>query len=351
VRKWREEGYPGTTLVTRDLFHNWFDDDRRATNTRPFFCVQEAVETVVFMVEPPDVLRVGVKVPSSGEAYTRWAVKMATGTGKTLVMALLIAWSGLNKAANRQDTRFTDQFLVVCPNLTVLDRLKGIGGLDPAHPGSAYVEFDLIPPQYSKLLGQTKVQVMNWNKLDSKEDPPRSVVKRGRESDAAFCRRVLTDLSPTGRLMVLNDEAHHAYRFPPDLVVGRAEQEELREATVWIDGLERIDRHRQILRAIDCSATPMYPSAYKDRAWTPFEWIISDFALVDAIESGLVKIPRTPTADNMGAQIPKYRNLWEYIKETLPKRSESGDDLSSSSPVSGRRRTWSGRRRVVEFPR
>lgn len=326
VRQWRADGYPGSTTITRDLFRHWFDDERKTTNIRPFFCQQEAVETVVFLTEAPEHLKVGVKVPASGEAYTRWAVKMATGTGKTMVMALLATWSGLNKVANRQDARFTDQILVVCPNLTVRDRLSGIGGLDPKNPASLYVEFDLVPPQFSGLLGQVKVQVMNWHQLAPKEDPKRSVLKRGRESDAAFCRRVLTDLSPNGRVMVLNDEAHHAYRFPSDVNVGKAEAEELREATVWIDGLDRVHRHREILRAIDCSATPMYPSVFKDRAWTPFEWVISDFALVDAIESGLVKIPRTPTDDNTDEAIPKYRNLWEHIKKTLPKRNEADSD-------------------------
>jgi type III restriction enzyme len=326
VRRWRTDGYPGTTMVTRDLFSNWFDDDRRLTNTRPFFCQQEAVETVVFLTEAPSQLKVGINVPAAGEAYTRWAVKMATGTGKTMVMALLIAWSGLNKAANKRDTRFSDQILVVCPNVTVRDRLTGIDGLDPKHPEAVYTGFDLIPPQYSALLGQVKVQVMNWHQLGPKEDPKRSVVKRGRESDAAFCRRALTGLSPSGRVLVLNDEAHHAYRFPPDMKVDRASADELREATIWIDGLEKIHRHREILRTVDVSATPMYPGAFKDRAWTPFEWIVSDFALVDAIESGLVKIPRTPTDDNTGEAVPKYRNLWEHIKTTLPKRTEADDD-------------------------
>jgi len=326
VRTWRDDGYPGATLVTRDLFRYWFDDERITNHNRPFFCQQEAVETIVFLVEAPEDRKVGVNVPASGEAYTRWAVKMATGTGKTTVMALLVAWSGLNKVAARQDTRFTDQVLVVAPNLTVRDRLAGAGGLDPKHPESLYTDFDLIPPQYSSLLGQVRVQVSNWHQLAEKQDPKRSVVRRGKESDAAFCRRVLVDLSPTGRVMVLNDEAHHAYRFPPDVKASGADAEELREATVWISGLDRIHRHREILRTVDCSATPMYPSAFKDRAWTPFEWVVSDFALVDAIESGLVKIPRTPTDDNTGEAVPKYRNLWQHIKETLPKRAEADSD-------------------------
>lgn len=326
VRQWRTDGYPGTTTVTRDLLRHWFDDDRIPTATRPFFCQQEAVETIIFLTEAPDTAKVGINIPPSGEAYTRWAIKMATGTGKTLVMALLAAWSGLNKVANRSDTRFADQILVVAPNLTVRDRLSGAGGLDPKHPESLYTSFDLIPPQFTSHIGQVRVQVLNWHALSPKEDPKRSVVRRGRESDAAFCRRVLTDLSPTGKVLVLNDEAHHAYRFPPDLDHTKADADELREATVWIEGLERIDRHRGILRAVDVSATPMYPGSFKDRAWQPFEWIVSDFALVDAIESGLVKIPRTPTADDTGEAIPKYRNLWEHIRKTLPKRNQAEDE-------------------------
>lgn len=326
VRVWRADGYPGATTVTRDLFRHWFDDDRQMTNTRPFFAQQEAVETVVFLVEAPADLKVGVQVPSSGEAYPRWATKMATGTGKTLIMSALIAWSGLNRIVARTDARFTEQVLVVCPNLTVLDRLSGAGGLDPRHPESLYVDFDLVPPQYAALVGQLRVQVMNWHQLAPKEDAKHSVVRRGRESDAAFCRRVLTDLPSSGRMMVLNDEAHHAYRFPPDLHVTGEDAEEAREATVWITGLERIHRNRGILRTIDASATPMYPGAIKGKAWTPFEWIVSDFALVDAIESGLVKIPRTPTDDNTGQAVPKYRNLWAHIKATLPRRSEVDDD-------------------------
>jgi len=324
VRNWREEGYTGVTIVTRDLLGYWFDDARITDHTRAFFCQQEALETIVFLTEAPDHLKVGIDIPASGELYTRWAVKMATGTGKTYVMSMLIAWTGLNRAVNKQDIRFTDQILVMAPNLTVKDRLSLEGGLDPKHPESGFVQFDLIPAQYSGLLGQVRVQVMNWHGLAPKEDPKRSVVKRGRESDAAFCKRVLTDLSQSGRILVLNDEAHHAYRFPESAAKSKVvDADEVREATIWIDGLARINRHRGILRAIDMSATPMYSSNFKDKAWTPFEWIVSDFALVDAIESGLVKIPRTPTADDTGEAIPKYRNLWEYIKKTLPKRTEA----------------------------
>ncbi len=326
VERWREDRYQGASQVTRDLFSYWFDDTRILTSTRPFFCQQEAVETIVFLAEAPDDRKVGVNVPESGEAYTRWAVKMATGTGKTTVMAMLILWSGLNRLTGSRDSRFTDQFLVVAPNLTVRDRLSDAGGVDPKHPESVYVGFDLVPPQYSSLIGQLRVQVMNWHGLTPKEDPKHSVVKRGRESDKAFAKRVLTDLSDSGRIMVLNDEAHHAYRFPADLKATGKDAEEVREATVWVSGLERIDNARGILRCVDVSATPMYPGMFKERAWTPFEWVVSDFALVDAIEAGLVKIPRTPTDDNAGQLVPKYKNLWQHIKKTLPKRKDTEDD-------------------------
>lgn len=326
TRQWRRDGYPGATSTTRKLFDHWFNEDRLAENTRPFFCQQEAVETIAFLTEARADLRQGIEVPASGEEYTRWAVKMATGTGKTMVMALLVAWSGLNKVINRSDSRFTDQILVIAPNLTVKDRLTGDGGLDPKHPESLFTQFDLVPSYLSTALGQIKVQVSNWHMLSPKEEPARSVVKKGPESDKAFSRRVLTDLSGSGKVMVLNDEAHHAYRFPEGLLASKSDQDELREATIWIDGLAKIDRARGIVRAVDVSATPMYPGAFKEKAWTPFEWIVSDFALVDAIESGLVKIPRTPTRDDTGEAIPKYRNLWEHIKKSLPKRTESDDD-------------------------
>lgn len=322
VRTWREDGYPGASSTTRDLFAFWFDPEQQSIGRRPFFCQQEAVETVAFLTEATPDLRAGIDVADSGEAYRRWAVKIATGGGKTLVMAMLITWSGFNRLTRRRDDRFTDQFLVVAPNLTVKDRLSGDGGLDPTHPESLYVDFHLVPPKFSTLLGQMHVQIANWHQLAPKEDPKRSVVRRGRESDTAFCRRVLTGLRTSGRVMVINDEAHHAYRFPPGLSLTRADEEEAREATVWINGLERIHNARGISACVDASATPMYPGMFKDRAWAPFEWVVSDFGLVDAIEAGLVKIPRTPTEDNTGEAVPKYRNLWDHIQKSLPKRTE-----------------------------
>ena len=328
VQEWREQGYPGATAITRELFDRWFDPENEA-GAKPFFAQREAIETIAFLAEAPDDRKVGIDVPRT-EEYVRWAIKLATGTGKTLVMSMVIVWSGLNKAANKQDTRFSDAFLVVCPNLTVKERLSGPDGLDPTHPESVYPRFNLIPGNFSGLFGQVRVMVTNWHQLAEEKDPKRSVVKRGQESDAAFCKRVLRPLGSKTRITVLNDEAHHAWRPPPALKLTGEEKKEAEQATVWLRGLEKIHRDRGILRALDFSATPMYPGAIKEKAWQPFEWIVSDFALVDAIESGLVKIPRIPTDDNSGRAVPKYRNLWEHVRSVLPKK---GDDVEAEHPL------------------
>jgi type III restriction enzyme len=321
VETWREQGYPGSTVVTRELFERWFDPEREL---RPFFAQREAIETIAFLTEVSADRRQGIDLPRF-EPYERWAIKLATGAGKTLVMAMTVVWCGLNKVVSRQDARFTDSFLVVCPNLTVKERLSGQEGLIPSMPTSAYRAFDLVPPNLSGPFGQIRVMVTNWHALAEAHDPRRSVQRLGPEGDTAFCRRVLRDLGDKRRIMVLNDEAHHAWRPPPGLVATGEEKQAAEQATVWIRGLERIAREREILRTVDFSATPIYPGTMREKAWQPFEWIVSDFALVDAIESGLVKIPRIPTDDNTGRAVPKYRNLWEHIKSRLPKRGDDPD--------------------------
>jgi type III restriction enzyme len=327
LRQWRGEDYRGATEVTKDLFAHWFDEEREA-GLRPFYAQREAIETIAFLVEASADRRVGIDVPQA-EAYERWCTKMATGTGKTLVMAMTIAWSVLNKAAARTDHRFADAVLVVCPNLTVKERLAG---LDPQRDDNEYTAFGLIPPHLSGLLGQARVLVTNWHQLAPATDPKRSVLKRGPESDAAFCRRVLgPTLGTKRRILVLNDEAHHAYRFTGSSAPRQGEQAaEVQQATVWVDGLARIHRDREILRCHDFSATPMYPAGSGRPAGALFDWIISDFALVDAIEAGLVKIPRIPTDDNAGAAVPRYRNLWDHVRTALPRGARDEPDRGLS---------------------
>jgi type III restriction enzyme len=317
VREWRMQGYLGVTPVTRQLLNHWNTPERER---KLFFCQREAVETLIWLVEAPPAQKQGITIPKD-EGLTRYACKMATGSGKTVVMGMVIAWQVLNKLANPQDRRFSDAVLLVCPNLTIRERLQV---LLPWKVGNYYERFDLVPRGMLERLQQGRFQILNWHLFQLKDDSrSRSVVQRGVESDAAFCRRVLKELGAKQNILVINDEAHHAYRPAPlpEEVRERLSPEEIEEreeATVWISGLDRINKIRGINFCADFSATPFYIKGSGREEGEPFPWIVSDFGLVDAIESGIVKIPRVPVDDNTGALIPKYFRLWEAINHSLP---------------------------------
>ncbi|MEM3453359.1 MAG: DEAD/DEAH box helicase family protein, partial [Candidatus Hadarchaeum sp.] len=334
VKAWREKGYPNVSPLTRQLLRYWQDPDRER---KLFFCQLEAIETLIFLVEAPAADKQGLHIPkddpndpeSLAKGYrglTRYALKMATGSGKTVVMAMVIAWQVLNKIANPQDRRFSDAVLVVCPNLTVKERLQV---LRPERPDNYYDKFDLLPPGFIEGLTRGRYLITNWHRFQPQDDSrSRSVIQRGPESDRAFCHRVLKELGNKQNLLVINDEAHHAYRpaqvlSPEELKQLPKEErdrlmEEFREATVWVSGLDRIHAVRGINFCADFSATPFYLKGSGYEEGLPFPWVVSDFGLVDAIESGIVKIPRVPVDDNTGALIPRYFYLWQYINQQLP---------------------------------
>ena len=109
--------------------------------------------------------------------------------------------------------------------------------------------------------------------------------------------------------MVLNDEAHQAYRpaaVDENLKLTASEKAEREEATVWISGLDEFNRSCGVRFCVDLSATPFYLHGSGYIEGSPFPWLVSDFGLVDAIESGIVKIPRLPVSDNTGRPEPKY---------------------------------------------
>ncbi len=331
VISWREAGYPGVTPLTRQLLEHWRSPDRER---RLFFCQLEAAETIVFLVEARPDLRQGLEIPTdepldarskdrSYRALQRWALKLATGSGKTVVMAMLIAWSVLNKATSRKDTRFSDAILVVCPNLTIRERLQV---LYPSHDNNFYTQFDLVPPSLMPMLAQGRYLVTNWHGFQLQDDSrSKKVVQRGEESENAFCHRVLKELGPKNHIMVINDEAHHAYR-PPSMgeqdEAGRrrrtAEDRDVEEATIWVSGLDRINAARGISVCLDFSATPFYIGGSGHEEGEVFPWIVCDFGLVDAIECGIVKVPRVPVDDNSGQPIPRYFALWQSIMSRLP---------------------------------
>ncbi len=413
VKSWREQGYPGVTRTTLELLQWWHrerDDERK----RQFFAQVEAVETIIFLTEARSDFRQGIAVPrddpseeKQAEGYRgflRYACKMATGTGKTTVMAMLAAWSILNKVNDRSDGRFSDVVLVVCPNVTIRGRLRE---LNPEEgEASIYRTRELIPAHLLSRLQDGKVLVTNWHIFEpqgvlaggtsarvikagvevrtqetiiigaktttargsrylTKEDFDRQLAAglltvlredhdragnlkkvhvesvRYVESDASLIQRILgREVGGKQNILVLNDEAHHAYRIKkqePEAEEGDlfGEEEEaedfFKEATVWIDGLDKIHAKRGINFCVDLSATPYFLGRVGQETNRPFPWVVSDFSLIDAIESGLVKIPQLAVRDTTGAEIPGYFNIWSWILPQLTS-SERGAKRANPKP-------------------
>jgi type III restriction enzyme len=366
VRRWRQAHYEGATPVTKHLLAHWTRSDRPR---RLFFCQCEAVETIIYLTEilasgrrprwtptlrmddyqrlckseqPSFITGPNVRVfPSLVDIpnepglppLTRYGCKMATGSGKTVVMAMLIAWAFCNRGRVPGDARFPAAVLVVCPNLTIKERLQV---LRPDQEDNYYTAFDLVPSQLMPEVHKGKVLVTNWHQFapaspHSEGGKSYIVVHKGEESPEAFARRVLGDLYDHAPLMVLNDEAHHAYRPAHVAETARLtadERAEREEATVWVSGLDTINQACGVTFGVDLSATPFYlqGSGYLEGA--PFPWLVSDFGLVDAIESGIVKIPRLPVSDTTGRPEAKYFALWHHIIARL----QPGERLPGGKP-------------------
>ena len=313
VKAWREAGYPGTTGITKRLLDYWKDPEEREYR-RFFFCQLEAMETLVWLHESPAAETQGIHVPSDGGGFARLCSKMATGSGKTVVMAMVIAWQVLNKVTYPQDPRFSKNVFIVAPGLTVKSRLQV---LKPDDPGSYYAEFNIVPPGLMEKLRLGKIMVRNWHALnwetEERIQKKRSVDKRGAKSDEAYVREVLEEMAQARNILVINDEAHHAWRVPAESKVAGLKKAEIEEATKWIGGLDRIHRARGILACYDFSATPFAPSGKKSTEEALFGWIVSDFGLNDAIESGLVKTPRVVIRDDSISRDYKSRLYHIYM--------------------------------------
>jgi type III restriction enzyme len=330
VRAWREAGYPGVTGITKRLLEYWRDPEQRE-NRRFFFCQLEAIETLIWLTESSDIDRQGIEIPSDGGDFQRECCKMATGSGKTIVMAMLIAWQVINKATYPRDLRFSKHVLVVAPGLTVKSRLSVLN----LGPGSFYEEFDVIPPGLAEKMRQGKIVIHNWHVLRSLDPSagPR-VVKKGPESPEAYCRRVLGDLATANGILVINDEGHHAWRIPPKATQKGETREEaaaIEEATEWVAGLDRIHEARRIVCCYDFTATPFAPTGRQSGEETLFNWIVSDFGLNDAIESGLVKTPRVVIRDDKLPSVKTYRSklyhIYPEVREDLNRRAEQHEPL------------------------
>jgi len=332
VKAWREAGYPGVTGITRRLIEYWFNPEERE-HRRLFFCQLEAIETIIWLAEAPASEKVGIDIPSDGGPFKRLCSKMATGSGKTIVMAMLIAWQVLNKVTYPQDARFSKYVFIVAPGLTVKKRLEV---LYPSAIGNYYEEFSLIPGGLWEKLRQGKILIRNWHALNWETEEQmakkKGVDKRGVKSDEAYVREVLGELSSGQNILIINDEAHHAWRVPAESKIKGVKKEDIEEATIWVSGLERIHQTRGILSCYDFSATPFAPSGKKTTEEALFGWIISDFGLNDAIESGLVKTPRVVIRDD-GSLTKDYKSRFYHIyndpevKDDINRKAEEYDPL------------------------
>ena len=344
VDLWRKlpESQWRVTPETARLLKHW--RHHRFSGIRPFFCQVEAVETAIWLTEvAPQVGRVGkdfldyLASANRDADLPRLALKLATGAGKTTVMAMLIAWQTINAVRRPQSRRFTRGFLVVTPGITIKDRLRV---LQPNDPDSYYRSRELIPSDLLPDLDRAKIVITNYHAFKLRErlevsKGTRSLLQgRGEplttlETEGQMLQRVMPELMGVKSILVLNDEAHHCYREKP----GEGEEGALRgddrkeadknteAARLWISGLGTVGRELGINRVIDLSATPFFLRGSGYAEGTLFPWTMSDFSLMDAIECGIVKLPRVPVADNIpGGEMPKFRNLWEHIRTAMPRR-------------------------------
>jgi type III restriction enzyme len=370
VRRWRESKYEMASPITKKLLEHWNNKERER---KLFFCQLEAVETIVYITEVlgsnrrprwntkllyEDYLKLKensvpvfmkqfnseniimprlIDIPNESEfpSLVRYGCKMATGSGKTVVMSMLIAWSFCNRAAQPNDTRFPDAALILCPNLTIRERLQV---LRPEAEKNYYIHFNIVPATLMPMLQKGKVLIENWHQLalespNSEGGETFRIVNKGDETPPAFAKRVLGEMYDRGPIMVLNDEGHHAYRPKPVpeeeiLTLTEEERKEREEATIWVSGIDRINMACGVKFCIDLSATPFYIKGSGYTEGSPFPWLVNEFGLVDAIESGIVKIPRIPVSDQTGLPLPKYFDLWKHITDALT----SGQKLPGGRP-------------------
>jgi len=347
VDEWRALPNPDQWKVTPEtarLLQHW--RHHRFIGYRPFFCQIEAIETAIWLTEVAP--KSGVKEKelldyladanaSSNPELMRLALKLATGAGKTTVMAMIIAWQTINAVRRPLSKKFARGFLVVTPGLTIRDRLRV---LQPNDPDSYYQSRELVPNDMLGDLERAKIVITNFHAFKHRERMDlskggRSLLQgRGEqintvETEGQMLQRVMPDLMGLKRIIVLNDEAHHCYREKPDSGAEgdlkgdeRKEAEKNNEAArLWISGLEIIKHKLEILQIFDLSATPFFLRGSGYAEGTLFPWTMCDFSLMDAIECGIVKLPRVPIADNIpGEDMPRFRNLWEHIRTRMPKK-------------------------------
>lgn len=350
VDDWRSLPDPATWKVspeTARLLQHWRNHDFQSV--RPFFCQLEAVETAIWLAEvAPKSGRIGKRFidylqtanENANPGLSRLALKLATGAGKTTVMAMLIAWQTVNAVRHPGSRLFTTGFLIVTPGITIRDRLRV---LKPSDPDSYFRTRELVPSDMLPDLGRAQIVITNFhafklrNRIELSAGGRALLQGRGEalntlETEGQMLQRVMPELMGMKNVCVINDEAHHCYRERPqsegDDAAETLKGEERREAEennaaarLWISGIETVTRRLGTRHVYDLSATPFFLSGSGYNEGTLFPWTMSDFSLMDAIECGIVKLPRVPVADNIpGDEMPRFRKLWDNIRDRMPKR-------------------------------
>ena len=342
----------GVTPATARLLHHWRNHDFQGI--RPFFCQIEAVETIIWLTEvartQKQYKRFWEHIHGANEQANpeliRLALKMATGAGKTTVMAMIMAWQVVNAVRSPTSKLFTRGFLIVSPGITIRDRLRV---LQPNDPNSYYKSRELVPADMLEDINKAKIvitnyhafqlrEVMDTNKVGKSLLQGRGEALKTLETEGQMVRHVAEELMGFKNVVVINDEAHHCYREKPDNediaeLKGDEKKEAEKEnkaARLWINGIEAFKRKLGVRAVYDLSATPFFLSGSGWAEGTLFPWTVSDFSLIDAIESGIVKLPRVPVADNIpGEDVPIFRDLWKHIGKDMPKKGKlTGDPLA-----------------------
>jgi type III restriction enzyme len=289
VDEWRKHKDPRQWLVTPDtarLLDHWRNHPFNIV--RPFFCQVEAIETLIWLTEvAPGFGKRGTRFlehlananNDANPGLSRLALKLATGAGKTTVMAMIVAWQTVNAVRRPNTKTFTRGFLIVAPGLTIKDSLRV---LQPNDPDSYYESRELVPSDMLPDLKRAKIVITNYHAFKLRERLELS--KGGRqllqgrlgpeletkETEGQMIQRVMPELMGLKNILVLNDEAHHRYREkPPSAEVAEAEAafkgedkqeaEKNREAArLWMSGLEAVSRKLGIARICDLSATPFF---------------------------------------------------------------------------------------------
>jgi len=345
VSEWRKIVNPEKWQVspeTARLLQHWRHYDFHGV--RPFFCQLEAVETAIWLAEVAPLSKQGQNFveqittanKDANPEIWRVALKLATGAGKTTVMAMLIAWQTINAARHSSSKKFTHGFLVVTPGITIKDRLQI---LQPNHPDNYYSNRELVPRDMLGDIARAKIVITNYHAFKLRERLEISKVGKAMlqghgeplktlETEGQMLQRVMPDLMGMKNVLVINDEAHHCYREKPDNdeiddLKGDEKDEAKKNneaARLWISGIEIVKRKLGVDKVYDLSATPFFLRGSGYAEGTLFPWTVSDFSLMDAIECGIVKLPRVPISDNALDDMPKLRNLWEHIRKKMPKK-------------------------------